>query len=480
MAAKAKPKSSRFKSALYLSWAGLTALWIALAALFPLSGDDWQWGFSTGLATFNGRYLGNFFTRVLVQALWLKPLVVGLTIAFIIIAVTLLSGMKTVLSGTFFITLMPAVLFSQVFQWTSGFGNYTLPVALLLVNALLYRYKDGFPPFARVCAYIVAPVIACAAQLFAEHTTIFAATFSLVILVYEWVRKKHLDIFLILSVLGYIAGAAIMFSNPAYSSSGASGAHKMPGLSDLIINMTVNYKNQFVPHLFLNLVWVNVALSLCLVCVIAASGKARKPLGGTLSVCSLLYGAYSVARVFHAPILSHDYVRFAECLMVPAFCAVCLITVVLYIPSAEIKRNLLLAALAAVLLNAPLLTVNPIGPRCFFATYVVYVYIIGVLFRYLQSTSRPAAQLGILKQAAIAMLVCTFGIYFFIYGRTAKTYADRSQALGQALSESGETVIVEPVPYPNYVWTGNPTTDYVQLIYKRYYGIPQEYTLEIR
>lgn len=463
-----------------LSWAGLTALWIALAALFPLSGDDWQWGFSTGLATFNGRYLGNLFTRVLVQTLWLKPVIVGLTIAFIIIAVTLLSGVKSVLSGTFFIALMPAVLFSQVFQWTSGLGNYTLPVALLLMNALLYRYKDGLPRSVRICAYVAAPVIACAAQLFAEHTTIFAVAFSLVILVYEWVRKKHLDMFLILSVLGYLAGAAIMFSNPAYSSSGASGAHKMPGLSDLIINMTVNYKNQFVPHLFLNLVWVNVALSLCLVCVIAASGKARTPLAGALSVFSLLYGAYSVARVFHTPILSHDYVRLAECLMVPAFCVTILITVVWYIPSAEVKRNLLLAALAAVLLNAPLLTVNPIGPRCFFASYVVYVHFINVLFLYLQSANNPAARQGLLKQAAVAMLVCTFGIYFFVYGRTAKTYADRSQTLGQTLAESGETVVIEPVPYLNYVWAGNPTTDYLQLIYKRYYGIPQEYTLEIR
>ncbi|MDR0915837.1 MAG: hypothetical protein LBN02_01435 [Oscillospiraceae bacterium] len=448
------------------------AAMILLAALYPLSGDDWQWG--TGrvyFAAFNGRYAGNLIVQLLVRLPALRPIIVGGTIAFIAYAVAKLGG------GTRYFTLsatllvfVPQTMYTQVFQWTSGFVNYTLSVALILAVALIALRAKSRPiqalalPLAFVC------------QLFAEHITVATVLLTLAAVVYARVRRQKLG-GLPFALIGFVLGAAAMFTNPAYLSPERSDAHAMPKLAELL-HISVQNTKYMVSQLFL--LNVCAVVLLCALMYIALRRTARKDaLSRALGAYFMLYAAWIVVVALYSGLRGAGAMQIVQLALAALFAAALIVTVLRYVPRGIVRTKLGFCLLALIFLNVPLVPVEPLGPRCFFVSYCVYAVMIVTLTEHLRDTF-DARVIGTVKRAIIALCVVCVASKFWVYAGITRDVVLRERFVDEQIAQKADTIVVLSVDDNGYAWQLNPVTNYYKSVYKDYRGIPQTVEIENR
>lgn len=198
----------------------------ALAFLFPVTGDDYGWGsgfgerlIREGFKDYNGRYLGNLLVLALTRARFFTPFFISFVICAIVYVVYMLSGGENIeaLYMTGALILLVSSMFRQVYSWVSGFSNYVPSVLLLLL--FLYMAEKCFkqPDLkATRSSYVFAVLIGVSVQLFMEHTTIYCLAVSLFLVIAWRIRHKKYNSLLLTFFFSCLAGAIIMFSNGAY------------------------------------------------------------------------------------------------------------------------------------------------------------------------------------------------------------------------------------------------------------------------
>lgn|GEM_PF-5628058 len=460
-------------------WPLLFLVLTALAVLFPLSGDDWQWGVQDGLSAINGRYMGNLTASLLTQNAWLRPAFMGLCISFLVWGVfRLTEGGMPPLLVIFLLLALNSGMFAQVYQWASGFSNFTVPAALLVLNLLLLQKLPRMGGAARRAACVFGLAVSLATQLFAEHVTLCALGLSLAFVAYRRLRDHTWDAFALFCLIGYAAGAALMFLNPAYTAAGTADAHSMPRLSELLANARGNFP-EISKNLVMENLWLNLLVSALLLRLIRTERKGLCKTDTLLTVFFLFFMAYQLLRTAMPGIQIFATVSTIEKYMALADLLAAFLTVGLWMPAGPAKTKLGFAALALVLLNGPLLFVVPIGPRCFFPSYVTLAFGAGVLWRYLEAQGRLALPAFHRTWPFAALLISLLVLYFGIYVRAWSVTRSRDAAIAAALSTGTETIQIRPYPETSYIWGGNPDTPYLDTIFKDYYGIPRSWTLEI-
>jgi hypothetical protein len=368
---------------------------------------------------------------------------------------------------------LPREIFRQVFPWVSGFSNFALPVVILLGLALIWKYKKN----ARHYPFVF--VLAFCAQLFAEHITVGNIIFILGMLVYSWFVEKKRDFALLWAAAGFVAGGVLMFSHAAYTAQGAGGAHAMPtGFPQMLQNAQINFVNELTPAIFS--AHLLLALPLCILCIYLIKGN-ESFLSRGLRYYFMLYAAWGIVRLLSGNVLWNLQIfRRVEALMVVGFVLALGLCFFKFIECGEAKRRLLTGWFALLCLNAPLMLVNPIGPRCFFISYIILALMALRLYAYLRERQYLAP---FPKQARAALLgaVCAMtALLFIVYGVTFLNYRERAHELRTALEQNAPVVYVRMLTFPSFVWTGEPADEYFQLIYRRFHGIPNEVELILR
>jgi len=360
-------------------------------------------------------------------------------------------------------------MFAQAYQWTAGFSNYTAPVALIMGNLLLFQKSKIKPSFRYASAF----AIALATQFFAEHITIMTALLSASALVCLYIKFKSVNLHMLSCFAGYASGAVIMFLNSAYSKSPLPGAHTMPQMPDMARNMVSNVANQITPLLVLDNIWAGLIISALLIQLLYASGRLASRAGKLLAAFYTLFCAYGAIRVIYAPQAMFLLIRAAEALLAMAFLASIAATAFFCMKPGPARGKLLFAWLAMLFANAPLSVVTPIGARCFYVSHVIYIVMIGILYGHLMDMGSLGFGKKPLMYAMSAVAACALAVYFTVYIQAARIYSERLGAIDAQLAAGSAEVVIRMIPMDNYVWQPNPHTDYLKLIYKTYYGIPQ-------
>ena len=205
-------------------------IFVFLAILFPLSGDDWTWAGMCGdnyisaelYKGMNGRYFGNLLVILLTRVNFIRCIVVALTLFFTCFFIFKLSSKQTCLYYILLFLLfflMPQSIFVQAVVWCAGFCNYATSALFSLIIIVMFKnvLDDSEPKYSKITPYL-AFFITIIGSLFMENMTIFNVMLALLIIIYTKIKHKKVYSAQIWLLIGSICGSIIMFTNGAYIS----------------------------------------------------------------------------------------------------------------------------------------------------------------------------------------------------------------------------------------------------------------------
>lgn len=380
----------------------LTAAFFVLILLltygFPVTGDDWfftprrsdgnllravQTGVNTAKKHFyttNGRYIGNFFAGAMGTSKLLRESVRGGFIFGVFLAACRFCGLRGNTERLLCLTLLialPAGIFAQSYAWAAGFFNYvppTLPVLLYLHEAVEALSQNRRVSQLRTVGLFL---LGFATQFFTENVTVALCLLSAAVCVVCSVRRKRFVPQLAAHTAGAVLGCVLMFLAPGYRNIGTEAYREIPqGLFGLLRNAMGNFGVMINELLLKNPLLLGLMTLLCLLLLRrAAAGKGR-----TRTTLALIASAVGLVlcRLLLPPLLDVPQaasaalvLQFVLALSALLWAAGVTAAVWLGVPERTERLRILLLLGGAVLFLAPLLVVQPIGPRCLYLPNVL-------------------------------------------------------------------------------------------------------------
>lgn len=206
------------------------------AGTYDLS--QWSsWGLLTMYTNLNGRVIGNLLHLFLIDLWPLNVLVRAATALGLVWAIARVAGLRRLLPlpAILMLVLVPGLgMLTQAIIWSAGFFNYVPPVLLLLLLVLLRRRESR-----GIGTAVAAFGLALCASLFMETVTLFAVLGAAGLWLRGWIRSRRPGLFDSAMLLGFAAGAAIMFSAPGYRNvtSGQDLRRSVSGSGSLLSRM---------------------------------------------------------------------------------------------------------------------------------------------------------------------------------------------------------------------------------------------------
>ena len=466
----------------YWILAGVFVFFCILGWILPYMHDDWAWGSSIGLGrlerlfeNYNGRWAGNLLVLVLTRFRLLRALAYGASLAVIALYAWKLTGGKRtgLLFGIALILCVPHAMFGQAIAWTSGFVNYTVSVAMLL--PLVYwgmeRIFQKEPKKPALWSVIGAGVLCFAVQLFMEHITLYLLAFLLFANLVWLIRRKKPDLFLGVLFGAAAAGAALMFSNEAYRSAAANpGGYQQiatGSLSAIIGRALDQYFDKIIVYFLLDNLILMIALSVF--CLIAL--QVYKPRGHVFP--ALVIGVtllYEVTRKWIPINLTENYLGRR---ILGVVCFFYVLSVVYAIWSVrEVRWKGLVLFGSAFVLTAPLLIVEPIGPRNFFVVYVFLTLVCMLLCaELLKQVKNKDWRRAAGKVAAGVCMTCAV-FYLVIFSEVSLADRQRLRSVEEQAARGNQTILLEPLPYGEYMHCSSPINERFEERFRRFYRLP--------
>lgn len=481
----------------------LFIVFAALAYLFPYTGDDWGWGSQIGLdrlsdwfADYNGRYAGNLLVLALTRSKLLSAVVMGASFVGVCLLPARFASSGSLSAcafGTLLFLLLPREIFSQAVAWTSGFSNYVPPILLtLLYFTLIKNIFDENGPMYSGLMWVPAVISGFAGALFMENVTLFNIGASLVIIGYTYVRFKKLYFVHLSHLAASVAGAVLMFSNSAYGLIADKQDFYRTTVFErgFFATVTENLK-EIAERLFaentvtLSLFSVLLA-ALCIVYIRSGNERKKKRISLTaMNINALcLVPFYCKGRLYDWDLFfeSESYALITAAVLsviALAYFISALIIVLICIDCRKIKSKATFLMFGMLLIIIPLIFVSPIGPRCFFPSYLLLMGVCVLLFVYLKEKLSPDA-VTVKRTGAALVSVCIilmsflFGVYGVIHWYDAR----RNELAKRQAQEGFKTVMMYYLPYTYYVWNGDPDIEPWDSHYKAFHGIDEEVKLK--
>lgn len=458
-----------------LSLAVFAALFI-ICMLFPYSGDDWAWGSSLGLerlkdgfAGYNGRYVGNLLVIVMTRSRILRAAIMAAILFAIPWCIDVIVGRND--SATFWIALvllfaMPNNMRAQGIAWTSGFTNYAVPALFILLYFACFKgaFEEEYLPDNRLIIPLF--LLGVVNALIMENVTLYNVFMSIVMLIYVRIKHGVWDKVQLAFLLGSVLGCIGMFSNSAYRSvaegeDGYRSVNEGPLLQGMIYKFLFTINRYFC----LNNLAVNLFVAFC-----GFSRFEKRKTAGSflLSISTTIMAAMSFLSLTN--IYSFDQedafpVRAIICAVAAGlfYCA-------LLGMSVDAKRPLLGPAvvLSILALTAPLLVVNPIGPRNFLITYCLLI-LAACLAANECAVGEKQGGMGLVRYSACLLMLS----WALLYGVIARADYARFKTVQKGIAQGSSTITVRELPCSNSIHCANPTEEIWATRFKLFYGIDE-------
>lgn len=454
---------------------------LLLGILSPYTGDDWAWGSSIGLERlanffrdYNGRYLGNLLVMVLTRSRVVNILVKAGSFYLSCWLCWKYSGSRNGLLLLFsfvLFLLMPKGLLVQTVIWTAGFSNY-VPPALIILSYLLFvsRTAEKTGPASSGKITVICFFAGFCGGLFMENMTLFHILLGAAVLIYGRVRFGKFVPAYTAFLAGAVLGAAAMFSNGAYfriARGGDEYRSTVSGLSELFSRVY-----EILDYLIVSNRALCSVCTVLLVCTLWKAGPKRKALaaagcvGNCLSQLLMLLQNFTDARLraYFSP-----RVVFLLELLLPLLYLISMAVILLTCLDSRHKLSVFFPLICVPFAAAPLLVVNPIGPRCFYGTYLLQMAFLTTLLGSLLEGSR-ISQKGLCAVFAVtAAGLCLFygSIYYPIHVCNEKRvrFAQMQAARGE------KTILICNLPNADYLHCSSPENPPWDLRFKLFYGL---------
>lgn len=444
---------------------------------FPVTGDDWWFttryqnesipaalnkGFHTAVNhyyTTNGRYLGNFLSGAMGCSKLLREIVRCGFIFGIFLSICRICKIRKLygyLAALALTIALPATIYAQTYAWAAGFFNYVPPALLILLylNAVISQFsqRNSEMPL-RALPYFLLGLFT---QFFVENVTVVMCLLSGAFCVAWAVRNKKISWRLAGHFAGALVGCVLMFVAPGYRNVGAEGYREIPQGLSALRGMAKNLS--IITNNLLESNWLVVGLltALCLYLLFRVkteSARARRTkCAGILMLClatAFFYADQAVLRTMQY----NDYVA-ALAVLLKALFVLCylggiVIAVWLGISDPTEKWKALLLPGTALCVLAPLLVVNPIGPRCLYLPHILLVCTVLCIGRYCLRMHAAAEKL---LRLPISLLSCVvFVCFLWMMFWNGRTEAIRTDYTEQKMSQRAEQITLPRYPYQEYV-----------------------------
>lgn len=462
-----------------------------LCLLFPYSGDDWAWGSQIGLDrlenwfdNYSGRYFGNLIVLALTRSNLLKAITMAVCLTGIIVILNKLTAQQK--NGMFIIStvlvFMPVTLLRQAVVWTSGFANYTTSIFLTLIYIYYVNniYGEEKPKYS-FSAVVPLALLGFANALIVEHLTIYNVILSVYVIVFTLIKFKRVFVQHIAYLLGVIAGTGLMFSNSVYRSvaDGSDKYRTIGGGEGIVTRMLKAYFGTIVDEGFFKNFVLNIFLvGVCLILWITLKNKLSKK----ARVIGNISAAVMVAFAASSVMLKVSGVEPLEILSLvkggaTAAYIIAFIVFLFVIPLEINKKMKLFFILGSTgCLIAPLLVVTPIGSRCFFAPYVMMIYLGMEVYSLFDDDIKEKCA----KITKVTVITALVGIIylFYIYGTISVCSNERIEKAQADAQNGAGTIQVEELPYSDYVWCSDLKKNIWQKRFKLFYGIDKSVDIE--
>lgn len=464
-----------------------------LAWLFPYTGDDWAWGSSIGIKrlsswfkNYNGRYLGNIIVLFLTRSRILRAVSITFCISGIIWLIEKLSDESrfTLLILVAF-AFMPVTLLRQSIVWTSGFANYGISIFITLFAVYEFKvdrikvFKNNF--WGTMVRNVARIFLGLCNTLIIEHLTIYNVLLAVAVVCFEYKRKHKICTKHICYLSGILAGAICMFSNGSYSMivSGKDDYRTTVTLATFTSRLKDNFFGEIITDGFLNNIVLNVMIAI--VCILTwnhisnQNHETRRVIGYISTMVITSFAAFSTILGV-GNINLNGTARYFEGLVVIIY-VIAIWGYVLVLPvTREKKYHLIFIQASIMIVIAPLSIVTPIGPRCFFASYVFQIWFIVELMGMFPESWHKVVTSTI--DVCTIVSITAFCYLVYVYG---KIYKDDMRRITRAQMEctSSSIIEVENLPFGTYIWMPDPIHGTIwESRFKLFYMIPDEVTIE--
>ena len=466
--------------------AGISIFFFLLFLLLPPAGDDFCfmvkplnsfadfWGCVTqDYLTQNGRIVGNTLSYLLTRTPVISALVKTFVVVGIFYNIEVLLEKKfenifLTLLGIGLMILIPLPIFVQTYAWNAGFYNYVPPVLILLfvLRKIIEVFEDEKShKLTTMLMLFISGILVC---LFIEFCTTYTLAFCLIMLAaYIWKFRK-VSKTILCYFFGNIIGTVLMFSSPVYHNvANSTDQYRTMALS---ISSIVKQAGANFEIVSTNTIGGNFLISILLsaVCIIivlhTTSGYLGKILTAVLT-CIPVY--YILSRKVLTPNFSIStsvmavVIDFLVCIVYFVCVAYC---IVVYVSNVKKRYICLVLIFSVLVLNIPLLVVTPIGPRCFFASYMLLVALVLQLTEYIMTDLKHVEMRNV--EIPLAMcIVSSMAALLFIAYHQAEVYKERCEYIEVEMKEHIEPITIPQYEYPKFIH--EPET--LKIGYKYYY-----------
>lgn len=476
-----KQKSGGWTAAVLL---GTLAVYLFFAWAVPYSStDDLQWGLEQGVrwwryGLLNGRYAGNLCAVLMCHFPLVKVLLMGgcmfaipLLMAVLMAPVPSREGEKRFLPLYLFcscaVLLMPPVIWTELYGWVSGFGNYGVSAALFLAFLLLVRetHRRRNHLGRRAAALFV---LALLMGLFVETQAILFAGVALVLGIYAVIWDKPMRIPFWAGFAGAVLAVGVVFSNGVAAELVETGTalhglrHLTFTLEDGLLAAGLDvlkwYFQRLLPIAFLR--GAHLAVYMSIIIVLGFWNSRVRPLA--------VLGVVPMAA-FYLCWSAGEYLPWAwlGCLS----WGLTFLALAVRKCALELKIRRLLLFLTAPLALLPLAATTTLGHRFYFLPMLVLIMLAADLAAPLL-TARPGTwAVG----AALAASVLLQGHRAVVAGACNLTW---EREIRRAAAENAEVLVLPTDRYARVFYSPrNPWDAESASYFRQFYGIAEDVTL---
>lgn len=477
-------------------------IFAVLAYLFPYSGDDWAWGSDIGLARldnwfdgYNGRYAGNLMVLALTRVPALKIICMAVSYYLTCLFAYKFSGSKKIsvliFSTALFFT-MPKSVFVQAVVWTSGYTNYVPPILMMIGYVLLVKniFKKDRPVYHKAL-FVLTFILGFAGALFMENLTLYSVAVAVLVILYCAVKYKKVFLPHISYFAGTIAGSAVMFTNSSYGLIASSeDSYRSSAISDGNLVSTIGshlekiYTQLFTNNTVLLIILTVLAILLCAL----RTGKIKNAKSAKLAVfCAAVNAGSLMILIFKDNFtywklfLNSEYTTVITVLFFSAAAGLYYLSLsaimLICLDGEGVKEKALFLILSIPIIAAPLLVVNPIGPRNFFPPFMIMIMMAALILENILKNKNNIKLQKVLSLTFAAVIFAS-GIYYLSIYVPIHMYDESRNTSAIEQAQEDDEVTICTLPYDSYVWYGNPDEEPWTTRYKKFYGIDEHVQFE--
>lgn len=327
-----------------------------------------------------------------------------------------------------------------------------------------------------------------------ENITILNLILAVAAIDYHYIRFRRADAPHIIFLVGAVLGAAVMFSNSAYHNIATNSDYyrDIPSSAYVLIIRMVKNANEFVDYLVFENAWFCVIITVLLFIpvrknlscgTIARYRLAKAMFAAHLFLCVLiLFVHFFPEALYNIPCDLGLFPFLVDIFLILAalfYAASIAVLILLCIPQARLFRMLTPLCCIPVAI-APLLLVQPVGPRCIFICYLFLMVFTTDLFAYVTANILKKELHVRISGTAICALLLIQGLFYFSVFAPIHYWDSQRTRFAKFQSDRGDsTIYICTLPNEDYLHSSSPTYGNRLERFSLFYGLREDAQLEL-